>query len=67
MTITVERKDYEKVLGGYVFGGCTLSLGGQAWTEIDDRLITSFFLVDSSGYKECGGITIYLDNFRVEV
>lgn len=67
VTITVERKDYEKVLGGYVFGGCTLSLGGQAWTEIDDRLITSFFLVDSSGYKECGGITIYLDNFRVEV
>lgn len=67
VTVTIEREDYEKVLGGYIFGGCTLSLGGQAWTEIDDRLITAFYLVDSTGYKECGGITIYLDNFRVEV
>lgn len=67
ITVTIERKDYEKVLGGYIFGGSTLTLGGQAWTEIDDRLITGFYFVDSTGYKECGGISIYLDNFRVEV
>ena len=66
-TVTVTRENYESVLGGYIFGGSTLSLGGQAWTEIDDRLITSFYFVDSTGYKECGGINIYLDNFRVEV
>lgn len=67
-TITVERADYESVLGGYIFGGSTLSLGGQMWTELDTRLITGFYLVDSRGYRDInGGINIYLDNFRVEV
>ena len=68
VTITVNRADYESVLGGYIFAGSTLSLGGQMWTELDTRFVTSFYLVDSRGYKDIdGGINVYLDNFRVEV
>lgn len=67
VTITVNRADYESILGGYIFAGSTLSLGGQMWTELDTRFITNFYLVDSRGYRDIGAINIYLDNFRVEV
>ncbi|MDE5896797.1 MAG: hypothetical protein K2H43_03155, partial [Clostridia bacterium] len=67
VTVTVDRANYESVLGGYIFAGSTLSLGGQMWTELDTRFITNFYLVDSRGYRDIGAINIYLDNFRVEV
>ena len=67
VTVTFQRENYDTELGGYIFAGSDQSLGGVMWTADDDRFISNFYIVDSAGLSECGGINIYLDNIRVEV
>ena len=67
VTIKVNKEDYESILGGYIFAGAPLSLGGQMWTVPDTRYITVFVLVDAEGYQDAGGITIYFDNIKVGI
>lgn len=62
--IKVERADFEKVLGGTVFAGATVSLGGSMWTAADNDFITQFYVYNFSRINK--NVKIYVDDFTLE-
>jgi len=62
--IKIERADYETVLGGTIFAGATISLGGAMWTAADNDFITQFYVYNFERINK--SVNIYVDDFVVE-
>jgi len=62
--IRVDRADYEKVLGGTIFAGQTISLGGSMWTAENNAYITGFNVVDNQQPLD-KSLKVYIDDITV--
>lgn len=67
-TVRIERKDFEEVLGGTIFAGSNLMMGGAYWAEANNDYITCFQVqYFNNGAKAVGMISIYLDDIMLEL
>lgn len=63
--VRIEREDYETVLGGVIFAGYTVNLGGSLWAAQNNDYITMFSVmsVDNGAIRK--GVNVYIDDITL--
>ena len=63
--VRVERKDYEAVLGGVIFAGYTVNLGGSVWAAQNNNYITMFSVMSVDNGTIRKGVNVYIDDITL--